>query len=161
MANLGFTFDANQHEPRQDFDVLPAGEYIATITESEMKSTKAGNGQYLSLTLEILDGPFKGRKLFDRLNLEHPNRTAVSIAMGTLSAISHAVDVLNVSDSSQLHGRPMIVKVKVKDSDGQYSASNEIKAYKSASAPRPAAAPAAQSAPASAAPTSNAPVWAR
>ena len=32
-------------------------------------------------------------------------------------------------DSSELHDKPLVVKVAVKAADGQYSASNEIKGY--------------------------------
>ena len=38
MANLN-GFDANQVEPTASFDPIPAGKYLAAITESEMKPT--------------------------------------------------------------------------------------------------------------------------
>jgi len=44
MANLN-GFDANQVEPAAKFDPIPAGKYLAVITESEQKPTKAGTGQ--------------------------------------------------------------------------------------------------------------------
>jgi len=40
MANLN-GFDANQVDPAATFDPVPAGKYVAVITESEMKPTKA------------------------------------------------------------------------------------------------------------------------
>ncbi len=76
------------------FDVVPAGEYEAVITDSEMKSTLAGTGRYLNLTLQILNGPCQNRKVFDKLNLDNPSDKAVQIARGTLSAICRAVGVL-------------------------------------------------------------------
>ena len=62
MANL-HGFDANQVDPASNFDPLPAGKYLAAIIESEMKPTKAGTGNYLALTFQVLDGPHKGRML--------------------------------------------------------------------------------------------------
>ena len=59
MANLS-GFDANQVEPSADFEPIPAGKYLATIVESEMKPTKSGTGNYLQLTFEILEGPTRG-----------------------------------------------------------------------------------------------------
>ena len=73
MANLN-GFDANTVDPASDFEPLPAGKYLAVITASEMKPTKSGNGHYLELTFQVIDGPYKGRMLWSRLNLDNPNR---------------------------------------------------------------------------------------
>ena len=81
MANLN-GFDANEVEPTTTFEPLPAGKYLAAITESEMKPTKSGSGSYLQLTFTILEGEYKNRVLWARLNLNNPNATAVKIARG-------------------------------------------------------------------------------
>jgi hypothetical protein len=136
MAQLGGTFDANQVEPNGPYEVIPAGDYTVQITGSSMESNKAGTGSFLKLELEIIDGPQAGRKIFDRLNLDNPNAQAVEIAQRTLSAICHAVGVLTVSDSDELHMRPMIAKIKVsprQDRPGEVS--NEIGGYKPAGGP--------------------------
>ena len=44
MANLN-NFNANNVEPAADFDPIPAGKYVAVITDSEMKATKNGKRQ--------------------------------------------------------------------------------------------------------------------
>ena len=90
--------------------------------------------------------------MIDRLNLNNPNQIAVDIAQRTLSAICHATGVMTPQHSSELHDKPLVVKVAVKAADGQYSASNEIKGYSSAktngaATAAPAAAPAAAAAP--------------
>ena len=90
MADLR-GFDANQVEPSADFEPIPAGKYEAVITESEMKPTKAGTGHYLQLTFQVVEGEFKNRLLWARLNLDNPNATAVQIARAELSAICRAV----------------------------------------------------------------------
>jgi len=92
MADLR-GFDANQVEPSADFETLPAGKYEAVITESEMKPTKAGTGHYLQLTFQIIEGEFKNRFLWARLNLDNPNATAVQIARAELSATRSAPTV--------------------------------------------------------------------
>jgi hypothetical protein len=83
MAALNF--NAAEVEPQQSFDALPPGRYEAIISESEMKDTKAGTGQYLQLTFTVVGGQHEGRKLWSRLNLVNPNATAVSIAERELS----------------------------------------------------------------------------
>ena len=76
MADLR-GFDATQVEPTTNFEPVPAGKYEAVITESEMKPTKSGSGSYLQLSFQIVDGPFKNRLLWSRLNLSNPNNQAV------------------------------------------------------------------------------------
>jgi hypothetical protein len=147
MASLNGTFDANAVEPSAPRDIIPPGEYLVQIVESEMADTKRGDGQMLKLTMDILEGPHAGRKLWDRLNLVNPNAQAVEIAQRTLSAICHATGRLQVSDSEQLHFIPLVATVKVRpagmDKSGvQREAQNEIGGYKPAGGTaRPAPAP--------------------
>ena len=161
MAIFAQTFDANTVAP-SNFDVFPAGKYLAQIVASEMRPTKDGRGQYLFLELDILEGQFAGRKLFDRLNLVNDNPDTVDIATRTLSSICRATGQMQVKDSEQLHLIPLIADVRVRPPKGQYGESNSIRylprnaaaapatrapvAY--ASAPAPATAPAPQPQPA-------------
>ena len=129
MAQLNF--DATQVAPDLGFETVPAGWYNAMIDESEMKPTKDGSGAYLQTRFNIIDGQYANRKIYMRLNLRNTNPVAQEIAYKQLSAIAHAVGVLHVQDSSQLHGLPMKIKVKLrKDTSGQYEDSNEISTIK-------------------------------
>jgi hypothetical protein len=141
MANLN-GFNAAQVEPSQDFEPIPAGKYLAVITETEMKPTKNGSGQYLQLAFQILDGPFKGRFVWARLNLNNSNPTTVQIARQELSAICRAVGVMTPGDSVELHNIPLVVTVKLKKRDDTGELTNEVKGYAkrdaAASSPTPA-----------------------
>jgi hypothetical protein len=160
MAELGGNFDATQVQPSQAFDVLPAGKYKVHVVDSDMKPTKNGDGQYLWLELDIVDGPHQGRKLWDRLNIVNSNAQAVEIAQRQLSALCHATGKLNVSDSQELHFIPVIVTVRVRAASGGYDASNEIRGYEAAGNVTPMAArPAATAAPSAAPATSAAAPW--
>ncbi len=122
-------FDANAVEPASEFDPVPAGKYVAVITESEVKANKAGNGSYLQLTFQIVEGEFKNRFLWARLNLDNPNATAVKIARAELSAICRAVGVLAPNDSTDLHDLPLIIHVKCKKRPDTGEIANEVKGY--------------------------------
>ena len=128
MAQLNF--DARDVDPQSNFDPIPAGWYKAMITESELKQTRNGQGNYLQLTLQVLDGQHAGRHLWERLNLMNPSTAAVEIAQKSLSAICHAIGVLTPRDSSELHNKALQVKVKVKAAEGDFEARNEISGYK-------------------------------
>lgn len=129
MADLG-NFNANNVDPNVGFDPVPEGLYSAVITESENKPTKKGDGSYLQLTFQILDGPYANRNLWARLNLKNPSGQAVKLAQAELSAICRAVGVMTPKDSSELHDLPLQIEVKcVKRADtGQMT--NEISGYK-------------------------------
>ena len=128
MANLG-NFDANQVDPTTPFDPVPAGKYLAAIVGSEMKQTKNGAGEYLQLTFQILDGEFKNRQLWTRLNLNNANATAVKIARAELSAVCHAVGVMTPKDSTELHNLPLVITVRCKRRPDTEELVNEIKGY--------------------------------
>ena len=126
MARFDTSFDATSVEPTTAQELLPAGKYRAQIVESEMRVTKNGMGQFLWLMLDILDGEYKGRKIFDQLNLVNPNPTTVEIAQRTLSAICHATGKMHVSDSEELHLIPMTIQVKVRPPKNGYGESNAV-----------------------------------
>jgi len=151
MASFGHTFDASAVEP-SSYDVLPPGKYLAQIVASEMRATKDGSGQYLYMEVDIIEGQYAGRKLFDRLNLVNASADAVQIAQRTLSSICRAVGKLQVSNSEQLHLIPLIADVRVRPPKGMYGESNSIRylprTATAANAASFAAAPSAAQAPA-------------
>jgi hypothetical protein len=144
MADL-HGFNANQVEPTTEFDPIPAGKYLAVIADSEMKPTKSGTGHYLQLAFQIIEGEFKGRFVWARLNLDNANTTAVQIARAELSAICRAVGVMTPGDSVELHNLPLMITVKCKKRDDTGEISNEIKGYakREAATGQPQQAPAA------------------
>ena len=135
MAILNF--NANEVEPSRELDPIPAGKYVAVITDSEMKDTRAGTGRYLQLEFEITDGEFAGRKVWARLNIENRNPEAVRMARADLSAICRAVNVLTPGDSADLHNLPLVIKVHVRRDKNTGEISNEIRGYESKAAFKP------------------------
>ncbi len=136
MANLN-GFDANNVEPSDELEPIPAGKYIAVITDSEMKPTKADSGNYLQLTFQIVEGEYANRLLWVRLNLDNPNATAVEIARRELSAICRSVGVLVPTDSADLHNLPCCIHVRVKRRNDTGELQNEIKGYSKKDVPAP------------------------
>lgn len=152
MADLS-GFNADNVEPARDFELLPAGCYKVVVTEAEKKPTKAGTGAYLEMRLEVIEGPSKGRLLFERLNLWNPNEVAVKIAQQQLAALCRAIGVITPNDSSEFLNKPVCATVKIDKGRDGYNDSNGIKTYKAAAeccsttAPSPVAPPAERQAP--------------
>jgi hypothetical protein len=147
-------FDASQVAPDTGAqDALPAGWYDVVMEASEMKPTKDNTGAYLECKLNVIAPQnFQGKKIYTRLNLRNSNATAQEIGYKQLSAICHAVGVLQVADSAQLHNIPFKVKLKLRPAEGPYEASNDVTAYKNINeqvgVPAVAGFPAASAAPA-------------
>jgi len=128
MANLQ-GFNAHEVDPATTFDPLPAGKYLAAIIASEMKRTKSGVGNYLELTFQILEGEYRNRILWARLNLDNPNPTTVKIAKAELSAICRAVGVMTPRDSVDLHNLPLQISVRLKKRTDNDELTNEVRGY--------------------------------
>ena len=148
-----FNFDASQVAPQASTGPLPAGVYLAHIVESDVQPLKSGNGKGLKLTFEVIDGQFKGRKVWENLNIQHTNEDTQRIAQSQFSALCHAVNVIKVMDTAALHFNPVRISVTVREAQGQYKANNNIKGYEAAgSAPATAPTPAPT-------PVADSPVW--
>lgn len=126
MGNLdGFDPSA---VPESEYGVLPAGDYVGCIVSSEVKHTKAGNGRYINFSIEIIDGKFSGRRVFDIVNLWNANPKAVEIAQRTLASICQAAGIVSPTDTSELHNIPIGIKLAVSPDDG-WGEKNKIKKY--------------------------------
>jgi hypothetical protein len=127
MANLA-GFDASQVPEQEEFRALPKGVYAALATDSEMKPTKAGTGEYLQFVFEVLDGPGKGRKLWARMNIRNPNQMAQDIGQRELATLCKAVGIPRPTDSSELHNIPVLLHVDT-ELDDRKRETNVIKRY--------------------------------
>jgi hypothetical protein len=160
-----FSFDSSTVEKRENnFELLPAGWYVAQITESDIVKLKSGKGDGIKLTFDILSDSHRGRKIWQTLNVRHEIADTERIAQEQLGQLCDSIGIVRMTDTAELHNKPMQVKVKVRVSkDPQYEDQNEIIGYKSvggASAPSMQI-PARAAAPAASAPASSSPPWAK
>ena len=152
MANLGFNIDANDlpEETGGDYDPLPAGEYSVTISDATLQDTKSGTGTYIKMKLTVTGPTHEGRVLFSNLNIKNDSQKAEEIGRQQLGSVMRAIGLPSLSDTDQLIGGTMGVKVSIRQSE-QYGPQNEVKAYKSiggSAAPKPAMAASATARPA-------------
>jgi len=171
MAHIGmsFTDEDLQSTGDGDFSPLPAGEYSVTIDGADLKQTKAGDGTYINLKM-IVDGPtHMGRIVFSMLNIQNPSQKAEAIGRGQLGDILRIIGIqaATFEDTDQLLGGQMIVKLSIKEAQGDYKASNNVQAYKPLTGTAPAKAPAprqaapAQQRQATAVSAAKSPPWAK
>lgn len=167
MVALNQKFIADDMPKGQgNFDPLPAGWYNATISGAEVKKTKSGTGEYISVRYDITGPTHQGRVVFANLNIMNASPKAEEIGRQQLGEIMRATGIVSVSDSDQLIGGQLQIKLSV-DRSEQYGDKNEVKGFKplaggfapSAQQTFKAAAPAQPSAPPAA--QKAAPPWAR
>jgi Protein of unknown function (DUF669) len=144
---VAISFDPTAQAPNESFEPLPAAWYNAMIVASDYKqcaaTAKDPNGWYYEFGFQVVDGPYKGRKVFANYNVKNANQQAVDIAKGDLTAIYNAIGANkeNVTTTEQLHNRPLEIKVAVSPARGTYGPSNDIKGYRAIGASSGTAAP--------------------
>lgn len=168
MAILTGAFDPNA-ESQKDLAKLPTGEYVAQIVESDLKPTAGNTGHYLELVYEVMEGPLKGSKHWERLNLDNPSAKTVEIANRQFASVREATGVANPRDSQELHRKPHVIRIEHFPAGTEYTAGtkkgqkrdrdeSQIKAWKKLDA---ATAPAIDNGQAPAANGDAAPPWNR
>lgn len=116
MQPIQFQFDVSAIAPYVGAsDPLPTGSYPMAISNMEcVANNKAETGHNLKIEYTVIEGEFKGRKVFENLNLWHKSSSqAVEIAFRHLSSIGHAVGVLAGGDLTVLAHKPMTVEVSL------------------------------------------------
>ena len=156
MAFLSQSFDVSDlPQASKEYSPLPAGWYSATISGAEVKETKAGTGEYIAVKYSITGPTHQGRVIFGNLNIKNPSPKAEEIGRQQLGDIMRAIGLARVTDTDQLIGGSLVIKLDVKDDD-KYGERNEVKGFKAvigAISVLPTAAPAA--------PAKAAPPWAK
>lgn len=87
LIDLTATKDSQDRKEKREFTALPEGEYSAVIEKSELKDTKDGTGQYVSVMWKVTDGPHKKRVLWHNYHIKNKSAKAVSISKEQLSKL--------------------------------------------------------------------------
>lgn len=119
-----------------EFQPLPAGWYSATINKAELKATKDGTGQYIAIRYDITGPTHQGRVVFGNVNIRNKSEKAEEIGRAQLGDIMRAIGLKQVSDTDQLVGGSLQIKLDVREARTDaatgktYDASNDVKSFK-------------------------------
>lgn len=152
MASLGMS--ATDVAPSSGFEVIPPGtEVEMQTTEAEVLPAKSGKGNKLELVFEVVNPEeYRGRKVWESMNIEHENPVAQKIGQERLSALAHACGAIGATDTEELLWKPFPAVLDVETytkNNGNTGEKNVVKKYlfeqdnappesKPAPAPRPA-----------------------
>lgn len=113
-----FDFNSVEDAPSGEFLSLPAGFYKVVILDSEVKeSANKPGSSYLSLRLQIADGPHQNRTLFANLTVTNRNEVAVKIGKENIARLVKACGLAKLQDSSQFISKVVEAKVNRKKDD--------------------------------------------
>lgn len=164
MAFLNETFEADNLPQGNSYEALPAGWYNVNVTGAELKNTKDGSGQYIKVRYDITGPSHQGRVVFGNLNIKNASAKAEEIGRQQLGELMRSIGLAKVTDTDQLIGGSLQIKLDVRAATEQYSAQNEVKGFKAITGSAPTfAAPAASAPTAASAPVARgraAPPWA-
>lgn len=122
-------YDFTDDDEVKGFEALPAGNYLATVYEAEVKETKAGTGTYIKVQFKIVDGEHENRRFFTNYNITNPNDEAQRIGRGQLKNMMSCAGVTDfkLEDVQNLIGMTMVVKLAFKTDN--YGDGNEVRGY--------------------------------
>lgn len=146
MALLNIPIHTNSLPEGSGYGTIAAGWYGVTISKAEVKPTKAGTGEYINMMYTITGPTHQGRTVWGMINIRNPNPKAEEIGLQQLGELLRATGIAKLSDTDQLLGMALSVKVIIKQDD--QGEKNEIKGFKALQGGaipsiKPAAAPAA------------------
>jgi uncharacterized protein DUF669 len=121
-------FDPSQYEGTADFVPIPPGWQSAQIVEASRKEALSNSSStYVFAVFEIIEGAYKGRKIFQNVTLTNQNQQAVEIGQRLLTDICNALKIGPLKNLEVLQYKPMKVRVGIKrDKDGVYPDRNQI-----------------------------------
>jgi len=130
MVALNQQFDPNEiPDDERNFDPIPSGTYNMQVIDSKIEETKAGTGEMLVLTVQVIDGEYANRLIWDRLNIRNQSAEAQRIAQTSLKSLCNLIhlDIGQLKDTEQLHFKPFTARVGVRrDPNGVYGPQNTL-----------------------------------
>lgn len=120
-------YSTKENPVNNDYTPFPEGEYELSVVKAEVKPTKNGRGEMLSLQLQVVAGQHKGRGFFENLCVNHDSEMTQQIARGKLSEICLAMGIEEFEDESELVGPVFKAIVKIEPGKDGYDDSNKIK----------------------------------
>lgn len=140
------SLDLTEYSTQESYDnsPIPAGNYPVYVERAEIKHSKTSGNPYLNIQFKVMDGPCKGRSVFDTFALWSGNTT---VARQRYKTMRLAVGLNpNVGGTAQeLEGNPLMINVGLQSRrDNPDQMENKVKHYR----PMPTAPAAAYQAPA-------------
>lgn len=109
----GYKVDPNDIN-MNNFKTIPVGNWLCIVEEAEVRVSKQNsNDKNLFLRLQIIDGPYKGRFLYDNICIVHHKIETQQQAKRAYNALCVATGVMEPKNIAQFKNIPIIVQTKI------------------------------------------------
>ena len=107
-----------ENQPRDDFEVIPAGSYNMEIVGVEDKPNSKGTGEFTTISFKIIGGSHASRRVWAHYNLGHMKQQVADIAQKEITPLFRAVGITHEElDTDYLVGERANAKIYVEASD--------------------------------------------
>ncbi len=103
-----------------DAPTVPNGKYKCIINKADERRTNSGDGSYIALEFEVVEGTERGSRLWQNLNLVNPNPKAVQFAERDFAKIKRALGLTVVKHESEMLNIPFMIELKNYKKDGEW-----------------------------------------
>jgi hypothetical protein len=120
-------FDPNQQQG-STWELIPVGEYPASIVEIGVMQPQSGNGYYIALTWKIDEGDYDGRQIWQRVTFVHSSEQAQAIGRKQLKDLTVACGIAeHIENVDVFLFKRCKIKVGVeRDKNGVYDDKNKV-----------------------------------
>lgn len=114
------------------FDPIPEGWYRVKVTQLEVCATKAGNGKYIKLRLDVEGPSHAGRVIFTNINVVNSNSVAQEIGQALFARLLTSLNLSSPKDSGLIVGKVVEAFVVIEPARDGYEARNGVKKFRAA-----------------------------
>ncbi len=124
---LNFIPDPN-FKPKRQFDLIPTDDYVVMIIGTEQKKTKGGHA--LNLTFQVLDGPYKNRRFWVMLNIDHYDDAVQQRAYNELHSLCKALNITDELTTEALCNKALTARVYESKAKDGFEAKNSARNFR-------------------------------
>lgn len=99
-----------------EFKPIPDGWYDVKIAGAEIKQTRSGTGNYVSVQFVVTGPTHQNRRIFNIYNIQNANAEAEKIGLAELGRLAGACGIDKLEDTDQLVGMHCMIKVATQKS---------------------------------------------
>lgn len=161
VLDLGFNTDDITPEERS-FEIIPKSWQPVVITGAQVEKSKSSDARYVKATATVVDGQFKGRKVFSNITILNKDGTPNTIGRGQITEMFRAAGVGGSNLADLLQAKKVIdARIGIEKGAGGYEDKNKLDGFRphgaaqAAPSAAPASRPASSTASSSARPASS------
>ncbi len=125
-----YGFDATGIDTSPRANLLQPGDYLFICQKATINNTKDNNGRYIDCEFLVVEGIGKGRKVWNKFNVENQNEQAVQIGKRELALFMASIGLQAFRSLSELTDKPFCGTVGFAKGASEGTEINVIKKFK-------------------------------